>query len=189
MKAKILYIILFINFTYLLFSQNKLPIPKDYKLYTDFVCYKKTKYLKKETITTGYIAMDGKNKFIYKQINPFVIEIRKRNNTILYKRENFNEITIEISDTNHNDVDIFIISLFNSEEKDFENNFFITKEVIKDYDYYKIIPKNTKYIKEIKAKGIDDKLTEIIITYIDNSLLRYEFKNVKTGKSIDENLF
>ncbi|HOJ64478.1 MAG TPA: hypothetical protein PLE45_08660 [Spirochaetota bacterium] len=182
---KVNYLILLFICGSFLFSQNRLPVPKDYKLYTEFISYKKFKYLKKESISTGYIAMNGKDKFIYKQLAPFVIEIRKKDNNLYYKRENMNEIIIDITNSSQFDIAIF----FNLDDKEFNENFVITKNKINNTDHYNIIPKNNSYVTNITAKGNDYKLEELTIFYKDGSFLRYEFKNTKTGMDIDSNLF
>lgn len=185
MRNRLIFV--FIIITNFLFSQNRVPIPKYYKLYTEFISYRKMKYLKKESIATGYIAMDGKDKFIYKQKTPFIIEIKKKGDIISYKRENANEIIIDISDKSNSQFEgIVFLKIFNEENVE---DFIITKRTVKNIDYYEIIPKKIVYIDSIKANGIDDKLYELIISYKDGSTLRYEFKNTETGINIDEKLF
>ena len=161
----------------------ELPHPENDQLYTDFVSYRFANYLKKPIIGNGYIVMDGKNKFLFKQIDPINIEIRKVDDKILYKVKDNQPIEI----SNDQDENIMFI-FYNSDLSN--KNFDIQKKLNNNNkDFFNIIPKEKKNIINIEIISMLDKVEKITIYFINNSTLIYEFKNSITGKKPSEQFF
>ena len=126
--------------------------------------------------------MDGTNKFVFKQINPVKIEIKKVDKRITYKKGNAEPLTIDgLSD------DIFF--LFNYDSDNLGAKYNITRKYINNKEVYNIIPKEKKNIKHIILIAFDDKIEKIKIIFNDKSNLIYEFKNTITGIKPDEKYF
>ena len=64
MNKKLIFLILFLHCFVLIFSQT-LPQPENNQLYTEFISYRTAEYLKNPIISTGYIVMDGRDKFLF----------------------------------------------------------------------------------------------------------------------------
>ncbi len=178
---KVFCIIIFVSAGINLFSQT-LPKPKDGKLYTEFTFVRKSKYLKKPIIGSGYIAMDGTEKFIMKQSTPVLIVVRKNNKKMTIKKEN-NE-PIEVDPKASGD----IMFLFENDEV-INARFNITKQTIEGMDKFMITPKTKEQIKSINVISTFDKVNTIEITFNDDSNLIYTFKNTLTGITPDEKYF
>ena len=179
MYRRIIFII-FIFFNLNIFSQQ-LPQPKNDQLYTEFISSRYASYLKKPLIGSGYIAKDGKDKFIFKQIKPVNLEIKKMNNKVTYKRGTSDPVEIS-------NVDNELFFLFDDPEKtgQFYN---IDKKVVNKKDNYYLAPKDKQNISRIIIIGIEDIIERIEIYFSDNSKIIYDFKNTVTGKKPDEKYF
>lgn len=176
-----LIIIIFLLSNFIIFSQEQLPQPKNDQLYTEFVSYRYASYLKKPLAGSGYIAMDGKNKFIFKQIKPVIIEIKKNENKTTFKRGATEPIEID-------EMENELFFLF-GEQKNINQIYDISKKVINNKDNYYIVPKEKQNISNITLIGLDDKIEKIEIFFNDNSKIIYEFKNTVTGIKPDEKYF
>ena len=102
MKKLVSIFLFFVLFS--IYSQNltTLPHPKNSMLYTEFVSYKKATYLKKPIEMVGYIVMNGENNFLFKQTKPILIEVRKNNNKLTFKKESSPPIEIPNSPNGEN---------------------------------------------------------------------------------------
>ena len=174
----IFIVFLFLNFYIFL---QELPQPKNNQLYTEFISYRYASYLKKPLIGSGYIAKNGENKFVFKQVKPFIIEIKKMNNKLTFKRGVSESVEI-------NDMENELFFLFEESEK-INQIYNINKKKTKNKDYYYLIPKKDQNISQIIIIGIEDKFEKIEIYFNDNSKIIYEFKNTVTGLQPDEKYF
>ncbi|OHD24411.1 MAG: hypothetical protein A2Y34_04165 [Spirochaetes bacterium GWC1_27_15] len=181
---KIIFVFLLFIVTISLYSQ-KIPHPKNSMLYTEFTAYKSALYLKKPIVSSGYIAMNGLDKFIFKQTKPIVIEVKKRENRMFFKREGMNEI--EISGNNDNSDNIAF--LFSTNEDDLKKNFKIEQITTNGKQKYTVTPFKPTKVEKIEVIGIDDKIENIKIFFKDKSTILYEFKNTITGTSPNEKYF
>ncbi len=167
---------------------QSLPKPdKDY-LYTEFSSVRKLKYVKKPIVSGGYIAMNGKEDFIYRQVTPTLLEIKKIGDTAFYKKANIAPIQIDLSKSNF-DESYSVIFLFYGDDEAVSEYFDITKTFANNLDNYKITPKKQGTIKLISATGLGDKLYSIDMTYADGSTLSYRFTNSVTGTKPDDKYF
>lgn len=167
---------------------QSLPKPdKDY-LYTEFSSVRKLKYIKKPIVSSGYIAMNGKEDFIYRQETPTLLEIKKIGDAAFYKKANIDPIQIDLSKSNF-DESYSVIFLFYGDDKTVGEYFDITKTFADNLDNYKILPKKQGTIKLISATGLGDKLHSIDMIYADGSTLSYKFSNSVTGTKPDEKYF
>ena len=167
---------------------QSLPKPdKDY-LYTEFSSVRKLKYVKKPIVSSGYIAMNGKEDFIYRQETPTLLEIKKIGDAAFYKKENIAPIQIDLSKSNF-DESYSVIFLFYGDDEKVSEYFNITKTFKNNIDYYDIYPKKQGTIKQVSATGLGDKLYSIDMTYADGSTLSYKFANSVTGTKPDDKYF
>jgi len=164
-----------------MYSQT-LPFPKNDMLYTEFVSYKKASYLKNPIKTVGYIVMNGNGNFLFKQISPIVIEVRKKDGRLTFKKENSQPIEIPNSPGGEN-----IAFLFDKNSN--YSNFIITKNVKNNKDFFLVVPKNQDKIEKIEIVSNDDKIESIILFFKDKSSMTYDFKNTVTGIVPDEKYF
>ena len=178
MFKKIILILLFFQLIILLFPQT-IPQPKNNQLYTEFVSYRTALYLKKPIVSRGYIAMDGVEKFIFKQSCPVLVEIRKSNNLITYKRGDSEPIQVDFVSDN-------IFFIFGESEKIKEKYNVIQND---NKNKYYLTPKEKESIKQIIITAIDDIISKIEILFNDKTELVYEFKNTITGIKPDEKYF
>lgn len=175
-KRFILLILLF-NSIFMVFSAD-LPQPKNNRLYTEFVSYRTANYLKKTIISSGYIVMDGKSRFLFKQIEPLDIEIRKNEDKITYKREDMEPVEVDT-------VSNAIIFIFDDPEK-LKEKYTIEKTIKNNVDVYSIMPKGKDEIKSILIIGIEDKIQEVMVFFKNKTELIYKFSNTVTGTKPDE---
>lgn len=178
-RRLIIIIFLFLNF--IIFPQEDLPQPKNSRLFTEFVSYRYAPYLKKPLTGTGYIVMDGKNRFIFKQVKPVIIEVKKIDDKTTFKRGNTEPIEV-------NEMENELFFLF-GDQTNIRRIYDISKKVINNKDNYYVVPKNKKDISNIFIVGIEDKFERIEINFNDNSKIIYEFKNTVTGIKPDEKFF
>jgi hypothetical protein len=179
---KITLILIMMTITSVLFSET-LPQPKNAQLYTEFNSKRTAPFLKKPITSSGYIVMDGKSNFLYKQTNPFNIEVRKKGSKLTFKKDKSEAITLPPTASGDN-----IAFLFEGDET-FLENYDITKKAASNKDLYSIIPKKSEKVKEIQITGNDDKFESIKLIFNDKSEIFYEFKNTVTGTPPDEKLF
>ncbi len=180
LKNYFIFFLLFLNF--LLFS-NELPQPKDNLLYTEFVSYKYSPFLKKPGISSGIIAMDGKEKFIFKQLKPVIFILKKIDGRFTFQRQNTKEVAVD-GETYDND----FMMLFGDSNK-LAESFNIVENKVNTKSIFTITPKTENKILKmiITAKG--DAFEKIEMLFNDNSKLIYEFRNTVTGKKPDEKIF
>lgn len=181
MKKNLLFL-LFILIGSFIFPET-LPQPKNMQLYTDFKAEKKAVFLKKPLISSGYIVINGKNNFIFKQIIPFSLEVRKKDNKLTYKKDKMDPVELPESASGDN-----IAFLFEGDESILAN-YNITKKFENSLDYFTIIPKQIGKIKEILVSAKEDKLITIKLNFTDKSSIFYTFQNTVTGIAPDEKYF
>ena len=180
MNKKLIFLILFLHCFVLIFSQT-LPQPENNQLYTEFISYRTAEYLKNPIISTGYIVMDGRDKFLFKQDEPISIEIKKNNNIITFKKNGMQAIQVDsLSDD--------FTFLFDDPEK-LKQKYFITKKNINNKEEYSVIPKQKENINQIIIITSGDKIEKIDINFNDKTNLVYNFKNTITGTKPDEKYF
>jgi len=164
-------------------SGNVLPKPVNNQMYTEYLSYKYTPYLKKPAVASGIIAMDGKNKFIFKQIKPVAFKIKKDQEKITYKRENMNEIIVEGSSSNYDFMFLF------DESADLAKDYNINQKLLNEKIEFTILPKEKSKYKKIVVTSKEDKFEKLEFYFSDNSNLIYKFSNTITGKPVDEKVF
>jgi len=180
MKSKIILSLLFINF---LIHSVELPHPKNDCLYTEFDSYRYAKFLKKPIAGTGYIVMDGKDRFVFIQTKPLHVEIRKNGDRVMYKKGN--GMAVDVSNMA---MDMFFLF----EEQDTLNaNYDISKNAISDKDEYIVTPKDiiNQNLKYIRIIGKLDVFESVELFFNDESKILYIFKNTITGSKPDEKYF
>lgn len=179
-----LIVLLFIT-VFNLFSETvNLPMPLNFQLYTEFTAVKTSKFLKKPLQYTGYIAMDGKNNFIYKHTKPVEIIVRKSGTKLTYKTNSSGEIDISGSSSGSGDNIAFIFD--ENVSKDYE----ITKKSLVSGEFeFTMIPKKVHKILQVKITSKDDKFITIDMYFSDKSLLKYTFSNTVTGSPPDSKYF
>ncbi|MBN2546095.1 MAG: outer-membrane lipoprotein carrier protein LolA [Spirochaetes bacterium] len=166
-----------------LFFGSVLPKPQNNQMYTEYLSYKYTPYLKKPVVSSGIIAMDGKEKFIFKQIKPVAFKIKKVKGKITYKRESMDEIIIENNSSNNDFMFLF------DESVDITKDYNVNEKKINDKTEFMILPKNKGKYKKIIIISNKDKFERLEFYFSDNSNLIYEFTNTVTGKPVDEKVF
>jgi hypothetical protein len=162
---------------------ESLPQPKNDRLYSEFTARRSAPYLKRPLLSSGYIAMNGKDKFIFKQTKPSVIEVRKKEDRLTLKINN--NAPMEINSNSNGDNISFI---FDSPEN-LEKYYDITKTSADGNDEYQIVPKTRAKVDRIILTGIGDIILTIDIFFTDKSDILFEFKNTKTGTAPDEKYF
>jgi hypothetical protein len=173
-------IILFLFLTFFLFPVD-LPQPKNGELFTEFDSFRYAKFLKKPIAGNGYIAMDGKEKFVFIQEKPLHVEIRKNLDKVTYKK-GFN-MPVDISNMS---MDMFFLF----EEPDVLNaNYDISKNSINDRDEYTITPKQKSNLKFLKVTGKEDIFEKVELYFNDDSRIIYIFNHTVTGVKPDEKYF
>lgn len=166
-----------------IFFGAELPKPMNNQMYTEYLSYKYTPYLKKPAVASGIIAMDGKDKFIFKQTEPVAFKIKKDQEKIIYKRENMNEIIVEGNSSNYDFMFLF------DESVDLTKDYKINEKVINEKIEFTISPKVKSKYKKIVVTAKEDKFEKLEFYFSDNSNLIYEFSNTVTGKPVDEKVF
>jgi len=180
-KITIISTLMFLSLA--VFFAETLNLPKNSQLYTEFKSVKTAKFLKKPLASSGYIVMNGKNNFLYKQTEPFSLEVRKKGLKIILKKDKMDPIEIPSTANGDN-----IAFLFEGDEA-VMSNYNISKKAVSEKDFYTITPKQTGKIKEISIVGKDDKYESIKLLFTDNSTITYDFKNTTTGTPPDEKYF
>lgn len=170
------------NFLY----TNGLPKPKNNQLYTDYVSYKYTPYLKRPVITTGFIALDGKDKFVFKQLMPVEFVIKRLNEKITFKRAGMAEVVID-KDNSNAEYDFFF--LFDEGYELLKEYNLIEKDIANGKKEFLITPKNKSNYSKIIVIAFDDKFESLELYFNNKTVLRYEFKNSITGQEIDKKYF
>ena len=178
MKIKI---ILFLFFLTLVLSSIEIPQPRNGELFREFNSYRYARYLKKPIHGTGYIAMDGKDRFVFVQTKPIMVQIKKINDRITYKK-GFN-MPIDVSNMA---MDMFF--LFEDQDV-LKSNYDITKNFINNKDEYRIVPKEKNNLTIIKVTAIEDKVEIVELDFKDDAKIIYNFKNTVTGVKPDEKYF
>jgi hypothetical protein len=177
---KNIFIICILLTAFQLFSLE-LPRPKDDRLFAEYESYRYAKFLKKPITGSGYIAMDGKDKFAFIQIKPVSVEIKKSGDRTTYKKGS--NMPVDISGMS---MDMFF--LFESDEK-ISAGYNVVKSAGSDFDNYDITPKTADNITNIKVKAKEDKVEKIEIFFKDGGKIIYIFKNIVTGVKPDERYF
>jgi Outer membrane lipoprotein carrier protein LolA len=177
---KKIFIICVLFLTFQLFSLE-LPRPKDDRLFAEYDSFRYAKFLKKPLAGSGYIAMDGKDKFVFIQIKPVSVEIKKSGGRTTYKKGS--NMPVDISGMA---MDMFF--LFESDEK-ISAGYNVSKVAADGSDNYEITPKSPDNMINIKVTAKEDKVEKIEIFFKDGSRLIYLFKNAVTGKKPDERYF
>jgi hypothetical protein len=177
---KKIYIVYFILTSFLLFSLE-LPKPKNDQLFAEYDSYRYSKFLKKPITGSGYLAMDGKDRFVFIQLKPLIVEIRKNGGRITYKKGS--NMPIDISNMA---MDMFF--LFETDEN-ISINYNVIKTAGSEMDSYEIIPKAEQNLLKIKVTAKEDKVEKIEILFKDDSKIVYFFRNVFTGRKPDEKNF
>jgi hypothetical protein len=187
MIKKYILTIIFLGLILPLFSQA-IPHPKNDRLYTDFTCYRYAAYLKKPIISTGFIAMDGQANFLFKQISPLLIEIRKTGDKIIYKRGDQAPMEFSASSGGAVGTTNSIIFLFDDSGK-IKDKYNIVKKSLDGKDEYTVTPKEKEAVKQIFITAVEDRIETIKMYFADNTSYLYEFKNTVTGVKPDEKYF
>ena len=178
---KKIIIFFFTVFCLLLFPQD-LPKPKNNQLYTEFTSYRYAPYLKKPLVSSGYIALDGQDKLVFRQNQPVSIVVKKAGEKITYQKGN--NTPIEVTDASSNEILIIF-----GEQEGLQEKYDITKEIIDGKEKFTVIPKKNNRMKSMILFSAEDVLEKLEINFSDRSRLVYEFKNAVTGVSPDKKYF
>lgn len=180
MKKFIILLILFYSINIIVLSRN-LPQPQNNQLYTEFNSVRTAPYLKRSIKGSGYIAMDGKEKILFKQEKPLNIEVRKTGIEVTFKRGKMEPINIDLQDND-------IMLIFSDVEK-LQENYTIDTTKKNNKDTFRLTPKKETRIKEIIIISNNINIEKLEIFYKDKSTLVYTFHNTITGIKPDERLF
>jgi len=176
--------------TLILFS-NDIPVPENNYLYTDFTFERTSPFLKKPVTGSGRILMDGKNHFIFKQIKPVLITIKKISGEISFQKGDAKPITINAMSDDMDNGNIAI--LFSGDSARISELFKLTHSTIQGKDYFELIPRESmlslKTIQIIHIVSKADKIENIKIEYKNKSTITYSFFNAVTGIKPDEKNF
>ena len=178
-KAIIFFFIIFIQVIYAV----NLPGPKNDQLYTEFKSTRTSPYLKRPMSSSGYIVMNGKENFLFKQQKPVEINVRKDGEHMTLKIGNNPAVEINPDSGGDN-----IAFLFNN-DGNLDKYYDITQSVSQGYDEYLVIPKKKSKIEKIIVQGKENIVISIILNFYDRSVITYTFKNTRTGTPPDEKYF
>ncbi len=159
-----------------------LPKPKNAMLYTEFDFVRTSKYLKKPVTGSGYIAMEGQDKFIFRQNSPVRIVVRKNGRKMTFQKEDAQPV--EIDPKSGGDV----MFLFDSDES-INSRFDISAKRQDGRMLYSLVPKSDERIKSISVIAKGDRVEKIEINFANDSSLAYTFKNTVTGTAPGEKYF
>jgi outer membrane lipoprotein-sorting protein len=175
-------ILFFLNFLLFIYPET-LPQPKNDQLYTEFTAKRTSTYLKKPVTGNGYIVMNGKNNFLFRQNTPVLIDVRKKGESLTLKINNNDPIEISSGSDNDN-----IAFLFDN-PINLEKNYYISKTVSAGLDEFLVVPKKASKIEKIILTATGDMIRTLNVYFRDKTVVNYEFRNTKTGTIPDEKLF
>jgi len=176
-------VILFFILIPCIFFGTAIPKPLNNQMYNEYLSYKYTPYLKKPAVSNGIIAIDGNDKFIFKQIKPVAFKIKKIQDRITYKRENMEEMIVDGKSSGNDFMFLF------DESIDLAKDYNIVEKIINEKIEFTILPKEKSKYKKIVITAKEDKFEKLEFYFSDNSNLIYEFSNTVTGKPVDEKVF
>jgi hypothetical protein len=179
---KILFIFILLNLFMFINSEN-FPQPKNDQLYAEFTAKRTSVYLKQPVTSSGYIVMNGKNNFLFRQNKPVSIDVRRKNDSLTLKINNNEPVEIGSGPDSDN-----IAFIFNDPEN-LEKNYYITMTLSGGVNEYLVVPKKASKIEKIIAMASGDVIRTLNIYFRDKTVLSYEFRNTKTGTAPDEKLF
>lgn len=187
MKRVILLPFFYLTFSFFMLISQDLPYPKNSQLYTEYICYKYTPYLKKPVISTGYIALNGGDKFIFRQLTPVEFYVKKINEKRVIKRANMDEITLTDSGANSE----YDFSFLFDSSIDISKNFVVEKKLLNEKDKIEFLlaPLKKSIYTKITLIAYEDKIEKLELYLTNKTILKYEFKNTITGKEIDKKIF
>ena len=157
------------------------PRPANDQMFTEYISEKKMKYVKKPITAAGKIIMYSKDELVYTQDEPAAFVVTKTAKAVTYQREKMAPIRIDLSDNSAAAGQNFdIIALF-GDDKQVRRYYDIAVTDENGVNHYTITPKNESKIKQMNALAVGDKLSSLIIFYVDGSTLKYTFRNTITG--------
>ncbi len=181
------FYLLFLSMTLILFSKD-IPVPDNNYLYTDFTFERTSPFLKKPVTGSGRIVMDGKDNFIFKQIKPVLIIIKKIAGEISFQKGDAKPIIINAMSDDMDNGNIAI--LFSGDSARISELFKVTYSAIHGKDNFELIPRDDtgslKTILLIHIISNIDKIEKIKIEYKNKSTITYSFFNAITGIKPDE---
>lgn len=186
-KNKIIFcIIVKLLFLKIFIFSQQLPVPKNYQLFTKYNSIQHSKFFKKEIKSSGYLIMDGKDTFLFKQELPVRVVIKKIGDRIIYKKGDNSSIDIDIPDDKKSIFMIFqnsnnIYKYYNvvSSKIDNKNKFKFTITPIKNV---------INGIDKITMIAVEDKIQQMTLFY-KTGYLEYFFNSTITGTKPDKKYF
>lgn len=183
-------LVLIISICVQVICAKELPVPDHYFLYTDFSSQRSSPFLKKTVDGSGYIVMNGKEEFAFKQKTPAEITIVRKNGVISFRKGNAAPIIIASSSEDAENSALTL--LFSGDTEKIHEIFSIEENTYEEMDQFTLTPKEGQKtfasISSIFIESSGDKIKKMELHYKNKTSLSYQFYNSVTGKVPDEKL-
>jgi hypothetical protein len=162
---------------------QEIPYPDNDMLYTEFTAVRTSPWLKKGMKSSGYLAMNGLDRFIFNQLEPVPLIITRNGDEILFKKGAMKAVAVS-ADLIENQVFLFFDRNSGLTEK-----YDISTTPQEDKTLYTVTPRSEDTFEKITFTGKRDIIYTITILFNDGSTLNYTFSNSVTGTPPDERYF